>query len=345
MINFGKKCVRTNLISANLVRFYLFFNFLVTENKTISDTATQNSSEGEEVERREKSVDLDLDPKTSEDNDGNEKDNVELPENVVTVSSLANNTDELQPATTETIVAETSTVDVNITATSVASSTSAPDDVIEKNTTDTFSSTNSSNSETSSNHANASSITESTTLSSNSTTDLLSMGSSEANFTDITNNTTSEIIDPAVSTANNRTGNERALEIGNQSEQNSHNSSEAIDSSNGRLVDSSQKSPEGDLELSGLLSSNNIAEQEITCLDSQFTCPRLPLVSAISQKTKRSIVGDEITASVSSKSPLQPHCLPQSFLCNGVVDCPSDSFDEMNCGEIKCGQNFMCGGE
>lgn len=301
------------------------------------------SEGGDQVERREKSVDLDLDliRKSLEDNNGNDEDNVELPE----VSNLTNNSEEQQPTTTasstdsptitETAVTETST---NVSATATSASTSEPlsNDVVERNTTDILSLTNSTS------NAQPSSTTE-TPSNSNSTTDLLSMGSSEANNTDTTNSTDTIDTDD-LSATNNRTGNERALEMSNQTSPNSTSSGET-DSSNGRLVFSSQKSPESsDLELSGLLSLNNVAEQDITCLDSQFTCPRLPLVSTISPKAKRSIMADEISASVSSKSPLQPHCLPQSFLCNGVVDCP-DSFDEMNCGEIKCGQNFMCGGK
>lgn len=53
--------------------------------------------------------------------------------------------------------------------------------------------------------------------------------------------------------------------------------------------------------------------QTAFCLESQFQCP--------------------------NKSQL---CLNNDRLCDGIVDCPDDQFDEMDCGEKQCGENFQC---
>ncbi|OTF71443.1 hypothetical protein BLA29_010732 [Euroglyphus maynei] len=51
------------------------------------------------------------------------------------------------------------------------------------------------------------------------------------------------------------------------------------------------------------------------CLDTQFQCPNT-------------------TTS---------ECLDKSRICDGIVDCPQDHFDELDCLEKNCGQNFRCG--
>ncbi|XP_075676872.1 uncharacterized protein LOC113790249 isoform X2 [Dermatophagoides pteronyssinus] len=51
------------------------------------------------------------------------------------------------------------------------------------------------------------------------------------------------------------------------------------------------------------------------CLDTQFQCPN----------------------TTSSE------CFDKSHICDGIVDCPQDHFDELDCMEKNCGQNFRCG--
>lgn len=69
--------------------------------------------------------------------------------------------------------------------------------------------------------------------------------------------------------------------------------------------------------LENLTENNNDPEQ--FCLPTQFLCPN------------------------SSTASGNVHCLDQDKVCDGIVDCPFDQFDELNCEQIQCGENFMCG--
>ncbi len=54
--------------------------------------------------------------------------------------------------------------------------------------------------------------------------------------------------------------------------------------------------------------------QEVYCLSTQFSCPN------------------------------ESHrCLDNDLICNGVIDCPLDGFDERECGANNCSANFKCG--
>ncbi|KAH9525974.1 hypothetical protein DERF_000095 [Dermatophagoides farinae] len=68
-----------------------------------------------------------------------------------------------------------------------------------------------------------------------------------------------------------------------------------------------------------IMAMNNVTNLPIfeppLCLDAQFQCPN----------------------TTSSE------CLDKSRICDGIVDCPQDLFDELDCMEKNCGQNFRCG--
>ncbi len=341
-------------------------------------------SAGEEVERREtKSVDLDLNRKSAADfeSDGNhEAETVAPAADSAPLSNLPNSTTEellppLPTVETVTVLAETDTT-LAVFSASSSSTTLSPSDsdappvmLTSDMPFDVAADDKTAKSNTTTETAESSETLPTANLTT-AADPLLFLGTSEeANFTDISNTgdaadaaaavvanstITTETISETIFPLGNRTGNERALTDGNWTATTSsatlgggaHISSSnetASNFTNGRLVSPSLKTPEGSLA-SGPVdgsNSNNMVVQDI-CLESQFTCPRLPIVSTIAPKARRSVT--EETTVGKSLQPTTTRCLPQSYLCNGVVDCLADGFDEMNCGEIKCGLNFMCGG-
>ncbi len=63
-----------------------------------------------------------------------------------------------------------------------------------------------------------------------------------------------------------------------------------------------------------ILNINLRNPQEVYCLSTQFSCPN------------------------------ESHrCLDNDLICNGVIDCPLDGFDERECDANNCSANFKCG--
>ena len=110
---------------------------------------------------------------------------------------------------------------------------------------------------------------------------------------------------------NNRTGYERNLshsEVDNSTNQND-------------LVNGTAKNERLSHSVSlTLLDGSNVQD---FCLDTQFRCPEANTTKKLDDS---SII-----------------CLDNDHLCDGIIDCPLDSFDELNCSETKCQQNYMCG--
>ena len=182
---------------------------------------------------------------------------------------------------------------------------------------------------------------------SNSTDLVDSTNSNETNIsndylstTDILSNST--VIDPSLEqfsqnqTTSNRTGNERALlGVGLLDGNYSNPIDSLLDLSN--HIDLISINQTVSNETNSKLISSLESSTAPFCLETEFSCPAVSLISIITPKAKRSI---QETLQPTS-TPLQ--CLDKDHICDGIVDCAKDSFDEANCGAIKCGQNFMCG--